>query len=593
MTQHTDIVLPESSYTRADYAAMRAYVQRIPIHFIADRYYMEDSPQVRIGLERFLIGMRDDLVERAIEHNPHFADILKNARQGGTLTVKALDILIKAADAPKSIPHLNDPISKWFRPKTVMALRSENIATTADLVKLINRRGASWWRSIPRIGALRAKVITQWINANSITLGEVSITDEVRTSAREIEISPARPSTMVPIEAVLLPIELDGAHGINRCQNFCFIQARDDRDALLAYLQRFSSTPDTFRSYRKELERLLLWSIIIQRKPLSSLLVDDCESYKSFLVNPAPTFIGLKVPRTSSRWKPFDETKIAPKSQKRALGIIRACFKYLVDVRYLAGNPWVVVKDPSVTEEIHPIKIERALPQDLWEQVVAHLQEQAKLDSHAQDRIALAAMLLMGDSGMRRHEVAKATRNKLRLHQLRSNGSEQTIYTLEVNGKGNKNRLVPVSERTISALKLHFADRKINFDEVSDSSPLLSPLIIPSHQAAIEKHERLGLSGYSRDSLYPIIARVWKNLRKINTEISHFSVEDLDRLAKTSPHAFRHTFGTLSLETEMPIDVIQSILGHASITTTGIYSKTREKRMLGEALKFFNGSKKQ
>lgn len=105
MAQHTDIALPELTYNRTDYTALRAYVLKIPIQRIADLYYTEDSPQVEQGLERWLIDMRNALIERAIEHNPAFAEILKGARQGGAITDKALDILIKAADMPRPAPN--------------------------------------------------------------------------------------------------------------------------------------------------------------------------------------------------------------------------------------------------------------------------------------------------------------------------------------------------------------------------------------------------------------------------------------------------------------------------------------------------------
>ena len=86
MSQHTEIALPDLAYDRSDYTALRAYCCKIPIERIADLYYSEDSPQVEQGLERFLIRMRNDMIERAIEHNPAFADILKGARQGGAIT---------------------------------------------------------------------------------------------------------------------------------------------------------------------------------------------------------------------------------------------------------------------------------------------------------------------------------------------------------------------------------------------------------------------------------------------------------------------------------------------------------------------------
>jgi len=79
MAQNTDIVLEEIIYTRADYTALRAHCLKIPLAKIAELYYSDDAPQVSNGLERFLIQMRNDLVERACEHNPAIAEILKNA----------------------------------------------------------------------------------------------------------------------------------------------------------------------------------------------------------------------------------------------------------------------------------------------------------------------------------------------------------------------------------------------------------------------------------------------------------------------------------------------------------------------------------
>ena len=45
---------------------------------------------------------------------------------------------------------------------------------------------------------------------------------------------------------------------------------------------------------------------------------------------------------------------------------LRAAFAWWVDVRYLAGNPWIAVNDPPVIQRASAMKIERALPADLW-----------------------------------------------------------------------------------------------------------------------------------------------------------------------------------------------------------------------------------
>ncbi|MCH3032032.1 hypothetical protein K3W77_14845, partial [Listeria monocytogenes] len=60
-------------------------------------------------------------------------------------------------------------------PKTVEAFKDEGIVTLGDLVDLINRRGASWWRSVPRIGAGRAGSIMRFLQEWPDELGEVAV----------------------------------------------------------------------------------------------------------------------------------------------------------------------------------------------------------------------------------------------------------------------------------------------------------------------------------------------------------------------------------------------------------------------------------
>jgi hypothetical protein len=57
------------------------------------------------------------------------------------------------------------------------------------------------------------------------------------------------------------------------------IAADQDLDAIRAWLSRFVDTKTTFENYRKEAERLLLWSVVEMRKPLSSLTHEDCLRY--------------------------------------------------------------------------------------------------------------------------------------------------------------------------------------------------------------------------------------------------------------------------------------------------------------------------
>ena len=350
MAQNTNVELPELTYDRADYTALRAYCLKIPLQRIADLYYSEDSPQVEQGLERWLIDMRANLVERAIEHNPLMAETLQGARQGGAITAKALDILIQAADMPKPAPSRTHKVSQWFRPRTAGAFKAEGVLTLGDLVDLINRRGPTWWRSLPRIGAGRADAILRFLHRWPDQLGEVGVERAHPEPADDFNLlpvlDPARKRELAPLGTFQLPAWLSGQDGANRSPAFCFISARSDLEAINSYLNRYEGQHHTQRAYRKELERFILWCALVVCKPMSSLLVDDCEAYKNFLRAPWPEFCGPRTVKTSKRWRPFADEPMSAESQKQAVLVLRAAFEWLVKVRYLAGNPWVAVKDP-------------------------------------------------------------------------------------------------------------------------------------------------------------------------------------------------------------------------------------------------------
>lgn len=591
MSQHTNIALPVLTYNRSDYTALRAYCLKIPLQRIADLYYCEDSPQLEHGLERFLVKMRDALVERAVEHNPAFADILRGARQGGAITTRALDILVKAADLPKPTPARIQPVAQWLRPKTVHTLKEEGVVNLGDLVDLVNRRGSGWWRSIPRIGAGRAAALVRWLQQWPEQLGDVGVELPHATPADNPDLlpvlDPRRDNAMSPLGTFQLPSWLSGVDGVNRAPAFCFISARNDLEAIHSYLSRYKGQAHTERAYRKELERFILWCALVAGKPMSSLLVDDCESYKHFLRAPLPAFCGTRTVKTNQRWRPFAETTMSASSQKQAILVLRAMFDWLVKVRYLAGNPWTAVKDPIVVVAAEAMQIDRALTRDAWRTVIEMLNQLSDVDDHVQDRIAVATILLLGDSGLRRSEAAAARRDKLSPSR-HANG----VWMLSVLGKRSKVRRVPVSPRTIEALRAHWRDRHLDFDAPPADVPLLGPVIVPGTQRAQARHAAGNVHGYHHNSLYHLVASALRRVRdaaacSLTSDVPLFTPEDIAQLVRTSPHAFRHTFGTLAVEHDMPIVVAQEILGHASASTTAIYVKAKEKRIAEEAKKYF------
>lgn len=464
----------------------------------------------------------------------------------------------------------------------------------------------------------RAAAIVRWLQRWPDELGPID-EDRVRVTApAEVALRPVldpqAPNPIAPLETFQLPHCLSGADGVNRAPAFCFISARNDLEAVETYLARYADSPETSRSYRKELERLILWCALVVRKPLSSLLADDCEAYKTFLAAPDPRFRGPKAPRDSERWRPFGEEPMKPESQRLAVVILRGAFDWLVKVRYLGGNPWTTVKDPKVTKRKHLMKIDRALRRDTWETVVEILQRRAEVEGNGQDRVALAAMLLMGDSGLRRAEVAAATRANLVASPYAANQ-----WTLTVVGKGSVEREVPVNARTEAALRAHWRDRRLDFDDPSRHGFLIAPLVTKTSKARRKKLELATVKAsepkwntlepmgagadaapdktkdkregrYHVNSLYYLIEDALGRVREFAAALSMddippFSPDDLAQLENTSAHAFRHTYATNAVNEGMPMHVVQDILGHVNIGTTKVYARTRSRRIAEEAAK--------
>ncbi|WP_167528670.1 site-specific integrase [Paraburkholderia azotifigens] len=635
----------ERGYTTKDFTALRAYVQRIPPAVIARTYYdPDDDPHAATPgvMERHLNRMLDTLVQLALAHgSTALADYLRaSIRQHGQpkLTAVTFRMVAEAAQLAAAPPHPDHPIGAWLRPRVARRLKGEGIGTLGELVAFCNRRGASWWRSMPRIGRGRARAIVSWLRRQQTALG-LTVNADVDSveqdgvplvAAERVEVVPDLDSsghlterltgrlTLAPLERLAVPHALSGADGENRSTAFCYIQAQHDLDAVRAYLNRYRDQPKTLRAYTRELERFLLWAVVLRGKALSDLRVDDCEAYKDFLKSPDPRFVGERFARTSPRWRPFalstseagGSASLSTESQRYAVRLLRSAFAWLVDVRYLAGNPWTAVNDPPVIRRRNTMKIERALPADLWRRLRDELDVRCADERAApwrdsrngvQWRAVRAAILLMGDSGLRREEAASARREDLAPSVYGT--LERPVWELTIVGKGQRERTVPVSAATLTALRAHWADRAKDSEDavageapdVVPQGPLLAPVIIPWTEASRRRHRQgreggvgdfnPGVdAGYTADGLNRLIGRMLKIL--IET-MEALSLDERVRLGQANAHAFRHTFGTQSVANEVPVDVVQKVLGHASLQTTTIYVQAERKRVLEEVAGYY------
>jgi site-specific recombinase XerC len=367
---------------------------------------------------------------------------------------------------------------------------------------------------------LRARILVAWLRQHAESLG---VTVDADVDADELLAAPVdtrvtlvpagsqdgqagAPGPLVPLERIALPHVLSGARGVNRAGGLCYLQAQHDLDAIRAYLHRYGDRPQALRAYTRELERLLLWAVTERGTALSSLTVEDCNAYKAFLAAPGERFVGPRQSRRSPRWRPFAPGGLTPASQKYAILVIRGAFDWLVKVRYLAGNPWAAVSDPATVTPEHAIRIERALPLALWTKVRQGLAEQAQ--RYGPDamrwRAAAAAIFLMGDSGLRITEATLTQRERLRY--VPADGDVPAGWTLQIVGKGRKQRSVPVSAACVDALRAHWADRALDFEAPPAAAPLIKPIEIPPTPAAQRRHgDAHSVAGYSANGLRGLV----------------------------------------------------------------------------------------
>lgn len=212
--------------------------------------------------------------------------------------------------------------------------------------------------------------------------------------------------------------------------------------------------------------------------------------------------------------------ELAPSTVARRAAALRRFFGFLVDEGYRADDPSTALPRP---------RFERPLPRILDPEEVSGMFEAAEARAASGEPAAtrnLALLELLYGSGFRATELVSLPRGAVRPGQP----------FLMVRGKGSKERLVPISTRAQAAVQ--------QWLEVAPTGPLW---LFPS-----------GKGHLSRVRLFQIV-----RLMAADAGIAP------DRV---SPHVLRHAFATHLLSGGADLRVLQSLLGHADIATTQIYT---------------------
>lgn len=363
---------------------------------------------------------------------------------------------------------------------------------------------------------------------------------------------------LAPLENIRIAPELDGRMGINRAiGNRPQIAAETDVDAVKVWLARYTDTRTTFENYRKEVERLLLWAVIELRKPISSLTHEDLLVYKRFLEDPQPegrwVMKKRKMPRNHPEWRPF-AGPLSPSSQRQAVLILNAMFSWLVSAGYLAGNPLALARQ---RQRKGKPRITRFLDDDLWLEVkrtIASMpQDSNRLREHYHRVRWLFSLFYV--TGIRISEVVN---NTMGVFFSRKDKEGELRWWLEIQGKGDKTRLIPATSELMIELARYRREMGLSpVPSEGESTPLVLP--IGGRKQAL-----------TRSAIHQITKQVFKDtsdrLKLCGPEAS----PQIARLEAASAHWMRHTAGS-RMSGNMDLRHVRDNLGHESLSTTNTY----------------------
>lgn len=247
----------------------------------------------------------------------------------------------------------------------------------------------------------------------------------------------------------------------------------------------------------------------------------DLQKLLDFLADEKVHYLDVKLEHLESFCAKLHDIGIHPRSQARILSGIRSFYHYLIIDDHIQADPTELLESP---------KIGFHLPEVLSLEEIDNLIENIDL-STAEGHRNRAILETLYSCGLRVSELCNLKLSDLYLEE----------GFIKIEGKGNKQRLVPISQRGIKELKNYFIDRNL---------------------ISIKK-------GYED---YVFISKRGKNISRIMVfHIIKELAENIGLQKTISPHTFRHSFATHLLEGGCNLRAIQCMLGHESIATTEIY----------------------
>lgn len=288
-----------------------------------------------------------------------------------------------------------------------------------------------------------------------------------------------------------------------------FFEAIND---FLSYMNSIRAYSEhSIEAYRRDLEQFYYFSLRYYNKDYVELKEIDKMTLRHFM--------GM-----------LTEEKYKARSAARKLAALKSFFKYCLRRGWIEINPAYSIKSP---------KIPKTLPTVLSKEQTRKLFQDIEVVDFVSARDS-AIIELFYSCGLRLSELVN-----LKLGDIQFNNKLITVL-----GKGNKQRLLPIGDISIQAIKIYLKYYQEEFEKPKQSDPLFI--------------SKLG----KQISIRNVRLRVEKHIKAIS-----------DGAKKNSPHVLRHSFATHLLDEGADLESVRMMLGHESLSTTQIYTHVKMERL--------------
>lgn len=348
--------------------------------------------------------------------------------------------------------------------------------------------------------------------------------------------------------------------------------ARDDYQYASEFLYSYRGSPDTYGTYRREIEHFLHWAWLVADKSLRQIAREDIEDYVEFARKPPASWIGsqqqprylehqgLRVPNPD--WRPYivlpaavqDGHVLSQAAIQSMFAVLGSFFNFLIQEDYVKSNPVAQIRQKSkYVRKSASQKPIRRLSSLQWSYVIETAEKMAQDNAVVHERTLFIMNALFG-MYLRISELVETSRWTPTMGDFERD--QDGNWWFRTVGKGNKERLVSVSDSMLAALKRFRRSRGLtDMPAPGESSPLI--------------HKTRGKGGItSTRQIRGIVQLCFDNAVHVMEKEGYF--EEAEQLGAATVHWLRHT-GISEDVKFRPREHVRDDAGHGSSAITDRY----------------------